>query len=238
MSLNEVVTGVEKELKIRRAVACEDCGGTGVEGGGASETCNLCKGSGRVQRVHRSFFGQFVNVGPCPQCSGRGTFIKDPCHACKGDGRVAGEARVQVKIPPGVSTGDYLNLRGEGDSGVQGGSSGDLQVLIEVEERVGWERHERDLVTELRIGPARAALGGKLDVPTLDGTATLDVPAGVQHGTLLRLKGKGLPRLHGGARGSQLVRVRIAVPEKLSREERKLLERLLEHEREAEERRS
>jgi molecular chaperone DnaJ len=127
-----------------------------------------------------------------------------------------------------VETGDYLNLRGEGDAGSQGGPPGDLHVVIEVTGRDGFERHGRDVLIELPIGPARAALGGKVTVPTLDGTAVLEVPEGVQAGTLLRLKGKGFPPRHGGGRGSQLVRVIIRVPEHLRREEKKLYEELLD----------
>jgi molecular chaperone DnaJ len=227
ITLHEVVSGVKRKLKVKRAVPCEECGGTGGEGGSEPEVCGLCKGSGRVQRVHRSFLGQFVNVGACPQCNGRGKRQERLCPACRGEGRVTGDAEVMAEIPPGVSTGDYLNLRGQGDVGFQGGPPGDLQVLIEVEELAGFERHGQDLLTVLPVGPARAALGGSVTVATLEGTATLDVPAGIQHGTLLRLKGKGLPRLHGGGRGSQLVRVEVMVPEKLDRKMRKLYQELL-----------
>jgi molecular chaperone DnaJ len=133
-----------------------------------------------------------------------------------------------VKIPPGVSTGEYLHLRGQGDAGPQGGPPGDLHVILEVESPPGFERHGRDVLTEVRLTPARAALGGKVTVATLEGEATLDVPAGVQPGTLLRLKGKGLPPLHGGTRGSQLVRAVLEVPERLGREEKKLYKQLLD----------
>ncbi len=227
MTLHEVLTGVNRKLKVKRAVPCDACGASGGEGGSEPEVCGLCKGSGRVQRVHRSFLGQFVNVGVCPQCNGRGKRQEKLCPVCRGEGRVNGDAEVTAEIPPGVSTGDYLNLRGQGDAGFQGGPPGDLQILIEVDELAGFERHGHDLLTVLRVGPGRAALGGKMTVPTLEGTATLDVPAGIQHGTLLRLKGKGLPRLHGGARGSQLVRVEVVVPEKLDRKTRKLYQELL-----------
>ncbi len=236
VDIQDVLNGAAKTLRVQHAVACEDCGGTGGEGGEAPVTCSLCKGSGRVQRVHRSFLGQFVNVGPCPQCGGRGKQQKRLCPTCRGEGRRNAQTEVEVEIPPGVSTGDYLNLPGKGDAGYQGGPPGDLQVLIEVREPEGFERHGRDVVSVLRVGPARAALGGKITVPTLEGTATLEVPAGVQHGTLLRMKGKGLPPVHGGARGSQFVRVELVVPEKLDKARKKLYQDLLEREREDEER--
>jgi molecular chaperone DnaJ len=148
-----------------------------------------------------------------------------------------GESRVEVEIPPGVSTGEYLNLRGQGHAGLQGGPAGDLHVILEVEEPPGFERLDRDVVSEVHLSPARAALGGMITVPTLEGEATLRVPSGVQHGTLLRMKGKGLPPLHGGTRGSQLVRTLVVVPEKLDRKQKKLYEQILALEEEKEPRR-
>jgi molecular chaperone DnaJ len=230
ITLNEVVTGVTKTVKVRRAATCDACHGTGGKGGEEPEVCHLCHGRGRVQRVQRSFLGQFVSVGPCPQCGGRGKRVREQCPACRGRGTVPGKADVEVEIPPGVESGDYLNLRGQGDAGARGAPPGDLHVLISVEQREGFERHGRDLVTEITIGPARAALGGKLTVSALDGSTPLEIPAGVQPGTLLRLKGKGLPPRHGGPRGQQIVRVLVRIPERLSKADRKLYEGLLEHE--------
>jgi len=218
---------VEKTLKIRRQVPCDACHGTGGEGGRPPEICGMCQGHGQVRRVERSFFGQFVNVGRCPQCGGRGRVVEEACHACRGAGTVRGEATVKAQVPAGADTGDYLSLRGEGDAAPQGGEPGDLQVVIEVLPMPGFERHGKDLLTELSMSPARAALGGKVTVTTLEGTATLNVPAGVQHGTLLRLKGKGLPPLRGGSRGSQFVRANVVIPEKLDKKRRKLYEELL-----------
>jgi molecular chaperone DnaJ len=234
LTLPEVVKGVTKTIKLRRATVCEDCGGTGARGGAAPETCDLCKGSGQVRRVQRSLFGQFVNVGRCPQCGGRGSVVRDPCPACSGESTVRREATVNVEMPPGVSTGDYITLPGQGEAGVHHGEAGDLRVVVEIEERAGFERHGRDLVTEVALGPGRAALGGEITVPTLDGKATLRVPAGVQEGTLLRLKGKGLPPLNGGSRGNQFVRVRIRIPERLDPEAKRLYRKLLDREAEAE----
>ena len=231
ISLLEVVSGAEKTIKLRRATQCDACRGTGGKDGEGPEICKLCHGRGRVQRVQRSFLGQFVSVGACPQCNGRGKRVKNECPGCHGSGTQPGKAEVTVKIPPGVETGDYLNLRGEGDAGARGGSPGDLHVVIQVDPMPGFERHGRDLLTEIMVGPARAALGGKITVPVLDGTTTLEVPAGVQPGTLLRLKGKGLPPRHGGSRGQQIVRVQVRIPERLSKEDRKLYQELLEREK-------
>jgi molecular chaperone DnaJ len=227
VTLLDVLHGLETDLEVRRIIPCETCGGSGSEGGTKPEPCPLCHGSGQVRRVQRSFFGQFINVGPCPQCGGRGSVVEHPCPACRGDGRAAGASRLTIKIPPGVSTGDYLTLRGQGDAGARGALSGDLLVRIEVEEPDGIERRGRDLVSDLRIGPPLAALGGKVTVPTLEGTATVDVPSGVQHDEILRLKGKGLPPLHGGPRGSHLLRVVIEVPKRLDKASKKLYQDLL-----------
>jgi molecular chaperone DnaJ len=230
ITLGEVVTGVTKTVKLRRAATCEACHGTGGKDGEEPEVCPLCHGRGRVQRVQRSFLGQFVSVGPCPQCGGRGKRVREQCPECHGRGTKPGKAEVKVEIPPGVESGDYLNLRGQGDAGARGAPAGDLHVVIQVEPREGFERHGRDLVTEITIGPARAALGGKLTVPALDGSTPLEIPSGVQPGALLRLKGKGLPPRHGGPRGHQIVRVVVRIPDRLSKADRKHYEGLLEHE--------
>ena len=230
ITLNEVVTGVTKTLKLRRGVTCKACHGTGGKDGEEPEVCHMCHGRGRVQRVQRSFLGQFVSVGPCPQCGGRGKRVREQCPDCHGYGTVTGKSEVKVEIPPGVESGDYLNLRGQGDAGARGAPPGDLHVIIQVESQEGFERHGRDLVTEITIGPARAALGGKLSVPALDGTTTIEIPSGVQPGALLRLKGKGLPPRHGGPRGHQIVRVQVRIPERLNKNDRKLYQDLLEHE--------
>jgi len=231
VTLAEAATGVKRKIRIRRSVRCTACEGHGTADGGEPAACAVCNGQGKVRRIQRSLFGQFVSVGICPQCAGTGKAITDPCPGCGGDGRVEGRAELEVEIPPGVDTGDYLTLRGEGDAGPRGGTPGNMIVILDVEDLPGFERHGRDLLIELPIGPAQAALGGKVEVPTLDGSATLTIPAGVQHDTLLRLKGKGLPPLRGGPRGHQFVRVRIAVPESLSRRQEDIYKKLLDLER-------
>lgn len=228
ISLAEVVTGVKKKINLRRSIPCPVCDGSGGKGGAAPERCGMCQGAGQVRRVQRSFFGQFINLSTCPQCRGRGKVVGDPCDECRGESVVRGEATVEVEVPPGVQTGDYLRLAGQGDAGFQGGEAGDLHVVIEVEDLPGFERHGQDLITEVHIGPARAVLGGKLTVDTLDGSATLDVPAGIQSGTLLRLRGKGLPPPHGGRRGNQFVRALVVIPEKLDKKRKRLYRELLD----------
>jgi len=228
ITLHDVLDGVVKKVKVRRQVPCETCSGTGGKDGQMPEVCSLCQGRGQVRRVQRSFFGQFVNVGACPECEGRGKQVREPCNQCNGDGTVRGEVMVEVDVPAGVDDGDYLALRGQGDSGRQGSAAGDLQVVIQIQEEPGFERHGQDLVAELGVGPGRAVLGWKVKIPTLDGLATLNVPPGVQPGTLLRMKKKGLPPLHGGNRGSQYVRVNVVVPERLDKKSKSLYRDLLE----------
>ena len=230
IGLREAYTGATRTLKLRHPVTCTTCGGSGSADDGEPDVCPTCQGHGKVRRVQRSFLGQFVNVGICPDCGGSGRFIRNACPDCRGEGRVAGEDAVEVEIPAGVDDGDYLTLRGRGDAGARGAPPGDLVVVFEVEPLEGFERHGKDLLREIGLGPARAALGGKLDVPTLDGTATLTVPAGVQHGTLLRLKGKGMPELRRRKRGDLFVRVLVEVPERVKGDLKELYERILEHE--------
>ncbi|NNF06949.1 MAG: molecular chaperone DnaJ [Candidatus Eisenbacteria bacterium] len=230
VTLLESAKGVEKRIRIRRAVSCENCHGNGTRDGREPDNCETCQGVGKVRRVQRSFLGQFVNVGPCPDCGGRGRSVNDPCPQCEGEGLENRNEEITIKVPKGVDTGDYLTLRGEGDRGVRGGPAGDLIVVMEVENPEGFERHGKDLLIELPISPARAVLGGKVQVPTLDGTATLSIPSGVQHDTLLRLKNKGMPALRGGGTGHQFVRVQISIPEKPDKKEKKMYEELLSFE--------
>jgi molecular chaperone DnaJ len=227
LTLDDVLHGVEKTVEVRRLLPCSTCNGTGAEGGKPADVCRLCQGRGQVRRVQRSFLGQIVQVGPCPQCGGRGTWVEHRCPECRGEGRLPETSRVAFTVPPGVSSGDYLTLRGQGDAGARGASAGDLLVRIEVKPDARFERHGKDLIAILRIGPARAALGGKVNVPTLEGEAAVEVPPGTQPDDILRLKGKGLPPLHGGSRGSQLLRVVVVIPRKPNRQTRKLYQDLL-----------
>jgi molecular chaperone DnaJ len=182
-----------------------------------------------VRQVQRSMLGQFVSVRPCPDCGGAGERIQTPCSDCAGDGRVRTETTVKLDVPAGVSTDDYLKLSGRGNAGTRGGPAGDLLVLIEVEEDRHFQRVGDDLVYNLAVTMSQAALGGEVEVPTIiDGMAKLEIPAGIQSGQALRLRGRGMPRLRRSGRGDQIVRVLVWTPTALSREEREALERLRE----------
>jgi molecular chaperone DnaJ len=226
LTLEEVASGVTRKLKVRKPVVCDTCDGSGAKAGSGMATCAQCHGSGQVRQVHRTMIGQFINVATCPRCRGEGKTIDAPCPACEGEGRVRGEATVEVTIPPGVDDGNYLSLRGQGQAGRRGAPPGDLVVVVRVAEHEQFERHGRDLLCDLALSPARAALGGEEEVPTLDGRATIEVPAGVQTGKILRLKGKGLPVLNGKGTGDLLLRVIVFVPSKLSSREKELYREL------------
>ena len=225
LTLNEIAEGVEKKIRLKRLERCETCGGTGAQSGGF-ETCPSCGGSGEIRQVSTGIFGRFVNVTPCRRCGGEGRVITRPCGTCKGNGRVEKEATLSVKIPPGVSQGNYLPLRGEGNAGRNGGVQGDVIVLIEEIENPTFERRDEDLYLRVPISFSLAAMGGKIEVPTLKGTVKMKIPQGTQSGKIFRLRGEGIPRLGGYGRGDELVEVVVWTPEKLSSEEKHLLKEL------------
>lgn len=226
LTLEEVDAGIKKQLKLRKLVECEECKGSGARPGTKAKTCTTCGGHGQVRQVSRSFFGQFINVSVCPECHGSGETLTDPCRRCRGEGRIAGEATVSVTVPAGVAAGNYIQLRGLGEVGRRGGPAGDVIVFIEVKEHAVFERHGDDLVMDLPLTYTTAVLGGREEVPTLDGKVALDIPRGIQPGKILRLRGRGLPSLRERRRGDILVRVQVWIPGKTSSEEKALLERL------------
>ncbi len=229
LTLEEVATGVEKTIKIKRWNQCETCHGSGAASSDALQSCPDCGGSGQVRQVSRSLFGQFVNIAACPRCGGSGRIIKKPCPSCTGSGRKKGEATLRVKIPAGVSTGNYLTLRGEGDAGPKEGPSGDVVVLIEEAADERFERHGDDVLYELGVSYTQAVLGDDVQIPTLQGKAKLTIEPGTQSGKILRMKGKGIPHLHGSGRGDQLVQIHVWTPEKVSKEVREILQQLAKH---------
>ncbi len=231
LTLEEIAAGVEKKIKVKKYVTCQACKGTGARGGTGVKTCPVCHGTGEVRQVSRSIFGQFVNITACPNCHGEGTIIEDPCPICKGEGRVRGEETITVKIPAGVSTGNYLTLRGEGNVGPRGGSAGDLIVIIEEKGHEFFERHGDDILFHLNVGFSQLVLGTEVEVPTLTGKVVLKIPAGTQSGKIFRLKGKGVPHLNHYGSGDELVRVQVETPSQLSKEEKELYGRLAELEK-------
>ncbi len=228
LTLKEVAFGVDKKIKIKRYQQCSTCDGKGAESAQDVKTCSQCHGTGQVRQVSKSLFGQFVNITTCPVCQGEGKVVSKPCKSCHGDGRVRGEATLDVHIPAGVSTGNYLTLQREGDAGPKGGPSGDVHVVIEETSDPLFERHGDDILTVLNISMPQAVLGDEVDIPTLNGKARLQIDPGTQSQKILRMRGKGIQHLHGSGRGDQLVRVNIHTPEKVSKETRQLFLKLAE----------
>lgn len=226
LKLEEIATGVEKTIKLKHLVTCADCGGGGAAPGSSRETCPQCGGTGEERHVSRSIFGQFIKTTTCRRCRGEGRIVSTPCPACRGEGRVSGSGTVKVNVPPGVTSGNYITVRGAGDVGPRGGPPGDLIVVIEELEHKDFYRRGDDVIYELPIGFSQAALGSELVVPTLEGKVKLKIPPGTQSGKLFRLRGKGIPHLNSYGRGDQLVRVFVWTPTKLSPEERRLFEEL------------
>src|SRR5262245_36047488 len=224
LTLEEIAEGATKRIRLKRTKACETCKGTGAARGGRTR-CPDCQGQGQVRQIRSSLLGQFVSVTLCPRCHGEGEIVSDPCLQCRGQGSVADVASLDVKIPAGVSEGQYLTLHGEGNAGRQGGPAGDLLVFVREKPHELFAREGEHLLLELPVGLPLLALGGKIDVPTLDGQAKITVPAGTQPEKVLRLRGKGMPRLSGGT-GDLLVRLRPVVPTKLSGREKEILEEL------------
>jgi molecular chaperone DnaJ len=226
LTLSEVALGAKKSVKIKGPERCGTCQGSGATPGSKTTTCTTCGGSGEVRRAVRSMFGQFVSVAACPTCGGEGVVVKEPCEVCRGEGRVRGERSVTVDIPAGVSTNNYLTLRGQGAAGLRNGPSGDLLVMLDIKEDERFERQGDDLIYDLPLSFSQAALGGEHEVPTPYGSESLRIPGGTQPETVLRLRGRGLPILGQDGKGDLLVRVHIWTPERLTDEQEQLFREL------------
>lgn len=233
LTLDDVAQGTRKQLKYKVLVPCDHCGGSGAKPGSQPKTCQTCAGQGQVRRAQRSVFGQFVTVGPCPTCGGEGRVIEAACEVCRGDGRTKQERTVQVDVPPGVSADNFISLRGQGHAGPRGASAGDLIVAIEVADDPRFVRHGDDLVYDLPLSFSQAALGADVEVPTPYGPEKIKVSPGTQSGTLLRLKGRGLPHLGQSGKGDLHVRCAVWTPERLTPEMERLFTELARHEGEA-----
>ncbi len=227
LTLEEMAEGVTKKIKIKKYLRCDACGGSGAKDSGAINTCSTCRGTGYVRQIRNTFLGQMQTTTACPTCGGRGQVISQKCRTCSGEGRVYGEETVTIDIPAGVTDGIQLSMSGTGNVGKQGGRSGDLLITIEEKPHPFLHRDGQNVVYELLLNFADAALGTSVEVPTLTGKVKIKIPAGTQSGKIFRLKGKGLPSLERyGSRGDQLVHVSVWTPKKLTPEERALLEKM------------
>lgn len=226
LTLEDVAFGVEKNLKVKKHIKCDKCRGTGAETEEDFMTCSTCDGIGEVRQVSRTMFGQFMNVQACPTCMGEGRVIRNRCNKCKGEGRIRGEENVKVQVPAGVTRGNYITLRGQGNAGVRGGGNGDLIVLIEEKEHEYLERDGDDIFYDLQISIPDAVLGTTVEVPTLKGKAKMKIDPGTQPGKLLRMKEKGIKNLNSQVPGDQFVRVNVYIPTSLKESEKKKFEAL------------
>ncbi|MEX0856887.1 MAG: molecular chaperone DnaJ [Balneolaceae bacterium] len=224
LTLEEIAFGSDKKLKIKKQIKCDVCDGTGAETEADFETCGTCNGMGEVRQVTRTMLGQMVNVQACPTCQGEGRIIKNKCKKCSGEGRIKGEETVKINIPSGVSNGNYITLRGQGNAGRRGGSAGDLIVLIEEKEHEHFERNGNNIYYNLTLSIPDAVLGTEVQVPTLKGKAKLKIEPGTQPGKMLRMRGRGIKGLHNSGEGDEYVRVNIYMPQELSQEEKKAIE--------------
>ena len=228
LTLKEISTGVEKKFKLKKYVPCPHCHGSGAEGNGGVETCPTCKGTGSVIRNQQTILGTMQTRTTCPTCGGEGHIIKNKCKECGGEGIVYGEEIVTVKIPKGVAEGMQLSMSGKGNAGKHNGMPGDLLILVEEEPDKELIRDENDLIYNLLLSFPAAALGGTVEIPTIDGRVKVKIEPGTQPGKVLRLRNKGLPSVNGYGIGDLLVNVSVYVPETLSKDEKKALEEMKE----------
>jgi molecular chaperone DnaJ len=226
VTLEEIVSGVTKKIKVKKHVICESCSGTGNSRNSKTSTCPVCQGSGEIRRVTQSIFGQMINVTTCSNCHGEGKIIVNPCPECNGQGKVVGQKNIEINIPAGVAAGNYIPLRGEGNAGTRNGPAGDLIVYIEEEKHPIFERADNDVVMVLPISFPQAALGVSLEIPTLTGAARITIPPGTQSGKILRMRNKGIPNLHGAGIGDQLIQIHVYTPTHLNAEEKRRIKDL------------
>ncbi|MCK4631628.1 MAG: molecular chaperone DnaJ [candidate division Zixibacteria bacterium] len=225
-TLEEIATGITKSIKVKRLIRCDTCGGSGVAVGSSKSTCHQCQGAGQVRTVTRTFLGTVQQVQPCNVCRGSGEIIANACRFCNGDGRVRGSSTVDIKIPPGVASGNYMTLENMGNAASHNGEPGDLIVIFDEKKHDIFTRHDDNVICDFPISFTLAAMGGEINVPTLSGEETIKVPAGTQPGKVFKLRGKGIPHLHRHGKGDELVRVFVWVPTKLSADDKKLLKEL------------
>ena len=230
LNLAEIATGVEKKIKVKKYVACQHCNGTGAKDGKSYSTCSTCKGSGQVTRVQNTILGAMQTTSTCPTCEGEGKIINEKCTFCNGEGVLMSEEVITINIPAGVGEGMQLSLSGKGNAARRGGVNGDLIVLIEEEEHPELVRDGNDLLYNVFIGYPEAVLGETVEIPTIEGKVKVKIEAGTQPGKILRLRGKGLPDVNGYGKGDLLAKVNFWIPKNLSKDEKKLVEKMKEAE--------
>jgi len=230
LTLEEIANGVTKKIKVKKRVNCDQCSGTGAKDTQSVKTCSTCGGSGYVRQVRSTFLGQMQTTTVCPTCSGAGKQITDPCTKCKGDGRMMGAETIEIEIPGGVEDGMQLSMRGRGNAGLKGGPAGDLLINIEEKQHPHLKRDGKNLIYDLYMNFADAALGTSVEVPTISGKVKIKIPAGTQGGKIFRLKQKGLPSVQSYGKGDQLIHVNIWTPKKMSDKEKKLMETIRDSE--------
>jgi len=226
LTLEEISSGVEKAVKIKRLAECEECNGSGVAVGSSKKTCPQCKGAGQVRTLSRTFLGTIQQVTTCNMCRGSGEIIADPCHTCRGEGRVRTTTTVNVKVPAGVSSGNYMTMESMGNAAPNKGEPGDLIVVFEEKNHDIFTRHGNHIICEMPISFTTAAIGGTVSVPTLTGSESVKIPAGTQPGKVFKLRGKGIPNLHRNGKGDLLIRVFIWVPTEISARDREIMDEL------------
>uniref|UniRef100_A0A7C4KJ81 Chaperone protein DnaJ n=1 Tax=Anaerolinea thermolimosa TaxID=229919 RepID=A0A7C4KJ81_9CHLR len=226
LTFEEAVFGVEKEIEITRDEVCSRCRGTGAEPGTSPRRCPTCGGRGEVRQVRQTILGSMVQVTTCPTCNGAGETIETPCKTCHGRGLERKTVRKTVSIPAGIDNGQQIRLAGEGQPGVNGGPNGNLYLEVQVKPHKFFHRKQDDIWLNLNINIAQAVLGAEVEVPTIDGTARLNIPPGTQPGKVFTIRGKGVPHLRSNGRGDQHVVVNVEVPTRLTAEQRKLFEQL------------
>lgn len=226
IDLEDTLYGKDKEITVSHYVVCDICRGRGAELGSSVQECKTCRGMGQVQELHKIFFGTVTRMAPCPQCNGEGKLIEKPCPECDGEGRKRIYEKMTVRIPAGVISGEEIRYEGRGDVGKKGSPSGDLLVRVFVREHPRFVREGDNIYIKILASYSQAALGDKIEIPTLEGSVMLKIPSGIDSGKILRLKGLGIPRTSGYGRGDQLVEIIVKTPKNITKEQRKLLEEL------------
>lgn len=226
LTLEELAKGAAKTIRLKRLTSCESCNGSGAAAGSRPVTCPTCRGAGEVRQMSPSGFVQMINVGTCPECRGEGMVIEDPCRTCRGGGRQEKKVDLKTEIPAGIAAGQTLMMRGQGHAGPRGGSAGDVLVIIQEEPHPHFKRQDADVLYELPISFSQAALGDKVEIPTLTGKVRLTIPESTQSGRVFRLRGKGIPHLNGNGQGDQRVHIHVQTPTKLDKRQRELFKEL------------